>query len=736
MKTLLNQKIILLYIVLILCPSILYCLKPITIPEIKQWNDISGQFLYNKSFKIIIDDKYKNELEAVANTFAEDILLLKKVKPTIVYNSAVKAGDILLTLDNSLNGMGGEAYSLEINNSIKITGNTTAGAFYGTRSIIQMLKQSDSIQCGKAIDYPDYPERGIMLDNGRKYFTIEWIKNHIKELAYLKMNFFHFHISDFSGFRLESELFPQIQSEHFYTKKEIKEIVEFANQYNIEIIPEIDMPNHMSAILKHFPQFRILKNDGEYFGDCCIDFTKTEAREFIAQLFGEYFELFPGRYWHLGVDEFINDYSEFSLFQNYAINKYGKNAKPKDALVDFINWADSLVKTKNKTLRIWNDIYDNLATNPMTIDINKDVIIEFWKGNADPQLIAAKGHRLFNVNSDYLYYVIGNGWRPNKKRIHNGWNPTIFEDERVVNSKNNILGAKICIWADTHDALTEVQVAKELSPSLRLLAHRTWNSEQIDTNYTEFENKISIIGLAPGVEFSKISLPNDLALFKKVVVSSQEKNSDNYSINTIDGDYTTRWSSDYVDTAWIYVDLEKIYNITRVKLNWEYSFAKDFQIQVSNDTINWTSIMDVKNNKGGINDFTKLNGSGRYVRIYCTKRNNECGNSLWEFEVYDSTLINANVDDKTPINNSVSVNPNPISSDIQITLDIAASKADVSIEMYDIIGNKVEQFICEILDQGKYTMRFTPKSILNGHYIIVTKIADQVITQNVLIIRQ
>jgi len=191
-----------------------------------------------------------------------------------------------------------------------------------------------------------------------------------------------------------------------------------------------------------------------------------------------------------------------------------------------------------------------------------------------------------------------------------------------------------------------------------------------------------------------------------------------------------------VDTAWIYVDLGNIYNITRVKLFWEFSFAREYQIQVSNDSTNWTSIMDVKNNNGGVNDFRQLNGSGRYVRIYCTKRNNECGNSLWEFEVYDSTLIKANVDNKTPITNSISVYPNPISSDIQITLDIAATKADVSIEMYDIIGNKVEQFISKVFEHGIYKLKYTPKTVQNGHYIIVAKIGEQIITQNVLIIRQ
>lgn len=718
-------KCIIVCILLLIISNNSYSIKPITIPEIKQWNDSQGNYIYSKNIRIVVDPQYKSVLEPIANTFAQDLELLNKSKHQVIYSTSVSKGDIFLTMNSTNPEIGEEGYSLEINESISIDATSENGVFYGTRSIIQMLKQSDSIQCGNATDYPDYPERGIMLDAGRKYYSVEWIKNHLREISYLKMNVFHFQISNFSGFRLECESFPQIRSAQYYTKSEIQEIFELAKQYHIEVIPEIDIPNHMSAILEHFPQFQIKKFNGESIGDCCIDFTRPEVREFIATLINEYCALFPGKYWNMGADEFLSNYSELPQFEAFAKNKYGKQAKPKDAFVDFINWVDSLVKTKNKTLRIWNDIFNDQEKDPMTIDLNKDIIVEYWIGNSDPQMIADKGHKLLNTNSDYLYYVVGNGWRPNKAWMIKGWNPQIFQKERSVKPKESILGGKICIWADIEDALTEVQVAKELSPSLRTLAHRTWNANQIDTSYAEFEQKIKIIGLAPGVEFPKIPLPNDLALYKRVVVSSQEKNTTNFPLNVVDGDYDTRWSSDYVDTAWIYVDLEKIYNITRVKLFWEYSFAREYQIQVSNDSLNWTEIADIKNNNGGVNDFRQLNGSGRYVRIYCTKRNNDCGHSLWEFEVYDSTQTNIIIDNQNPISNNLTIMPNPFYSEILINIAVPQNNNNVSVAIYDLIGNKIEQITDQQMLKGNYTLNWKPKSIVTGNYIIVAQIGTE-----------
>jgi hexosaminidase len=103
----------------------------------------------------------------------------------------------------------------------------------------------------------------------------------------------------------------------------------------------------------------------------------------------------------------------------------------------------------------------------------------------------------------------------------------------------------------------------------------------------------------------------------------------------VDGDLTTRWSSAYNDDPqWLCVDLGKSQHIGRVKLTWESAFAKDYQIQVSDDNANWTTIYQTTTGNGGTEDLTGLNGQGRYIRMYATKRATQWGDSLFEFEVY------------------------------------------------------------------------------------------------------
>ncbi len=168
-----------------------------------------------------------------------------------------------------------------------------------------------------------------------------------------------------------------------------------------------------------------------------------------------------------------------------------------------------------------------------------------------------------------------------------------------------------------------------------------------------------------GVYGTVASTPtSDLALNKPVTVSSTQDGTygggfyNEPASNAVDGNTSTRWSSNYSDPQWIYVDLGATYNISEVKLNWETAYGKAYQIQVSNDATNWTTIYSTTTGTGGINDLTGLSGSGRYVRMYGTVRGtvngNQWGYSLWEMSVYGtppaaSTSVHANT---TPVYNS------------------------------------------------------------------------------------
>ena len=136
-----------------------------------------------------------------------------------------RPGDIELPLGSSDRGLGSEGYRLEVGAVLRIEARTAAGAFYGTRSVLQLLRREQHHSGRPARDWPRYPERGLMIDNGRRYFGPRWLRRAIRELAYLKLNQLHLHFSDDQGFRIESSSHPEIVSDPHLTKRQVRGIV-------------------------------------------------------------------------------------------------------------------------------------------------------------------------------------------------------------------------------------------------------------------------------------------------------------------------------------------------------------------------------------------------------------------------------------------------------------------------------------------------------------------------------
>jgi Glycosyl hydrolase family 20, catalytic domain/F5/8 type C domain len=157
----------------------------------------------------------------------------------------------------------------------------------------------------------------MMVDVGRKYFTVAWLREHIKELAYLKLNYLHLHLSDNLGFRLESATHPEVVSAQHYTKQEIADLVALAARYHVTIVPEIDMPGHMDQILASHPDLKLTSSAGTA-NNGYIDLSNLRAYPLMKDLIIEYLPLFPGPYWHLGADEYITDYASYPQLQAYA----------------------------------------------------------------------------------------------------------------------------------------------------------------------------------------------------------------------------------------------------------------------------------------------------------------------------------------------------------------------------------------------------------------------------------
>ncbi|MEU0096455.1 discoidin domain-containing protein [Kribbella sp. NPDC006257] len=607
--------------------------KPLTIPALQEWTGGTGSYIFGSGTRIVRATTDAATLATTSQVFADDVKALTGRTLTQVSGTStdVRAGDIYLALGSTDSGLGAEGYALSVTDKISITARDDKGAFYGTRTVLQLLKQSNSIPQGTARDWALKPERGLMVDNGRKYFTPQWLRDHVKELAYLKLNYFHLHLSDNKGFRIESTKHPEYVSADHLSKQEVTDLIALAAKYKVTIVPEFDAPGHMDTILAKHADLKLVSNTG-VVSNGYIDLSKDAAYTLIKDIYDEYLPLFPGPYFHIGADEYQVDYNTHPQLLAAARAKYGPTANAKDIYLGFINWANGIVRAAGKTTRAWNDGIGGGAA----VTVNANVILEFWYNyGLSPQQHIDNGHLISNESWDPTYYVLGSGGPggPGSQWGYDTWNPDLFQGSQNITaaSKSKNLGSKLHIWCDNPDVATETRIAADIKNGLRMLAQQTWGSPKLVATWASFTPIITTIGRNPA--WPSAVVPGNLAAGKPTTASSTET-ADFPAVNATDSDPSTRWSSGYTNTEWLQVDLGTTQPIGRVKLNWETAYGKGYQIQVSNDATNWTTIYTTTTGDGGTDDLPGLSGSGRYVRMQGTARSSQWGFSLYEFEVY------------------------------------------------------------------------------------------------------
>jgi len=429
---------------------------PPAIPALRHWQAAPGSFALRQSSRVV-------------GSGTEAALLARELKLPLAAGAPPQPGDIELRLGSSDRRLGREGYRLDVGASVGIEGRTSAGVFYGTRTLLQLLRRG-RIPAGTARDWPRYPERGLMLDNGRRYFTPAWIKRQIELLAELKLNQLHLHFSDNEGFRIESESHPEVVSEQHLTKRQVRDIVEFARRRHVRVIPELDMPGHLRQALAAHPELRLPGSTD------ALDISLPAARRFCRELILEYLDLFGGRYWHAGADEYQGATGE--------------------AYVDFINWIDRLVRARGRTLRIW---HDGLSGDRL----NRDVIVEWWADHAgpSPKRLLLQGHRVLNAGWWPTYYVAGgplSAVHPSVKVAYETWQVNLFGGlainspipanplQRVPASSRRVLGSELHVWNDVPFTETPAEIARAIAPRLAVLAQKTWDTRPPARGYDGF----------------------------------------------------------------------------------------------------------------------------------------------------------------------------------------------------------------------------------------------------------
>jgi hexosaminidase len=407
----------------------------------------------------------------------------------------VRAGDVRLALNDD-EGADPESYTMTVRGGrVNISGPGEAGVFYGTRTLKQEVHGGGTAPEGVVRDEPAKPVRGLMLDIARKHFTADWIEDRVRELGDLKFNQLGLHFSDDQGFRIASDTHPEIVSKEHLTKGQVKKIVDLAASRHITVVPEIDSPGHLGAVIAAHPDLQ-LRNAQGVATRGAVDISKPEAGEIIDDLLNEYAGLFPGGQWHLGGDEYqaltVSDpQASYPQLAGAATEAYGPGATVADLTTGWLNDRADTVRAHDKTPRAWNDgFFRGTSVQP-----DKDIQVTYWTGKEigarQPVEYLSTGRRLINYNDEFLYYVLGQPQTfvyPTGQRIYEQWTPRVVRGTQAVPSRydDQILGGTFAVWCDLSYSQTQDEVAAGIRMPLRATVQKLWDPERPELTWTEF----------------------------------------------------------------------------------------------------------------------------------------------------------------------------------------------------------------------------------------------------------
>jgi len=469
---------------------------PRTIPAVRSHTPARGPgWRPAKGERVVVDD---------ADLVDEGRLIAGELGLTYAGEASdVRAGDVRLALNDD-EGANPESYAMTVRGGrVTISGPSDAGVFYGTRTLKQEVHGGGSAPEGVVHDQPAKPRRGFMLDIARKPFTASWIEDRVRELGDLKFNELGLHFSDDQGFRIESTSHPEVVSKDHLTKAQVRQIVDLAAARHITVVPEIDSPGHLGAVLAAHPDLQLRSASGVARRGA-IDISKDASAAIVDELLDEYAGLFPGDQWHLGGDEYqaltvANPQASFPQLAAAATKAYGSGGTVADLTTGWLNDRADTVRGHDRTMRVWNDGFFRGTS----VTAAKDLQVAYWTGKEigarQPVAYLSAGRKVLNYNDEYLYYVLGEPQTfvyPTGRRIYEQWTPRVLRGTQAVPAKYDaqILGGSFAVWCDLANSQTQAQVAAGIRMPLRATVQKLWDPGTPPLTWAQFKSLADKVG--------------------------------------------------------------------------------------------------------------------------------------------------------------------------------------------------------------------------------------------------
>ena len=507
------------------------------IPKPTSLEVLDGKFLIDSDTKIIGDMALKNEGDYLSNMLSE--VAGSKVSFS---NGTDSDGDIVLKLDSSITN--DEGYNLSIvYNKITISGKTTKGVFYGIQTLRQLIPLTSNennevlIPAVTIADSPKFVYRGMHLDVARHFFPVSFVKKYIDILAMHKMNTFHWHLTEDQGWRIEIKKYPKLTSigsvrkqtivghgntwdkpgvkydgkpyGGFYTQEDVKEIVAYATERHITVIPEIELPGHALAAISAYPE---LGNTGEQYDVATrwgvfpqIFAPSEETFEFLENVLSEVVELFPSKLIHIGGDEAPKTQWENSELAQGIIKSEG--LKDEHELQSyFIKRIEKFLNSKGRNIIGWDEILEGgLAPNATVMS---------WRGEKGGIQAAKMHHNVVMTPTGFCYFdfyqtkdranePLAIGGNTSVEKVYS-YNP--LPKELTKEEQKYILGAQANVWSEYIKSPEHVEYM--VLPRLTALSEVVWSTYETK-DWSDFQ--LRLIHLAKryealGFNYAKHSL--------------------------------------------------------------------------------------------------------------------------------------------------------------------------------------------------------------------------------------
>src|ERR1700680_4812096 len=367
-----------------------------------------------------------------------------------------------------------ESYSLVITTAgAKLDAPTTLGALHGLQTLLQLVENGPDgfdVPVISIQDNPRFPWRGLMIDVGRHFIPLDVLKRNLDGMAAVKLNVFHWHLSENQGFRVESKKFPKLQEMGsdglYYTQDEVRELIAYARDRGIRVVPEFDMPGHSTAWFVGHPE--LASGPGPYdierkwgIFDPAMDPTNEKLYKFLEQLIEEMAKLFPDHYFHIGGDE-VNG-KQWDANPKIQEFKKSHGLASNDALQAYFSQrVQKLVAKNGKAVVGWAEVF--------IPGVPKDIVIQSWRGQASLAQAAKQGYRGILSNGYYLDL----GWSAAR---HYAVDPL---GEAAANlsaeEKARVLGGESCMWSEYVNA---ENIDSRIWPRNAAIAERLWSPQEV-----------------------------------------------------------------------------------------------------------------------------------------------------------------------------------------------------------------------------------------------------------------